>query len=584
LSVTVAEDSPAGITLTAVNSNANPLTYNIVSPATNGSLAGTGANRTYTPAPDFQGTDSFTYSVSDGVRTSNVSTVTINVTEVNDAPVAAGDDKSTDEDAPLSFAASDLTANDNAGAADEVGQTLTATNVSSSGDTHGTVELVGGQVTYTPAANYNGPASFTYEVCDNGTTSSVLDSKCATATVSVTVNSVNDQPVANDDSAATDEDTAVIVDVRANDTDADGDTLGVSNVGAATKGTTEITPDGKVRYTPNADANGTDSFTYTVSDGQNATGTATVNVTINSVNDAPVLSNVPASWTINELAAYSFTATATDVDEQQLTFSLVGAPAGATIDSAGQFSWTPTEEQGGTGAPYSFKVRVSDGIVTTDADITLTVNEVNQNPTLAAISNQTIYLGSALTFTAAGEDADLPAQSLTYSLTGTVPTGASITPAGVFSWMPSASQAGAVYSITARVTDNGSPNLYAEQTFTVGVAYTWTGVLSPINADGTSVFKLGRTIPVKFKLAGASTGITTAVAKVYIAKVNNNVVGEAVEADATGGSTDSNIFRYDPTTDQYIFNLDTKGLTPGTYQLQVDMGDGVVRTVTFGLN
>jgi hypothetical protein len=195
--------------------------------------------------------------------------------------------------------------------------------------------------------------------------------------------------------------------------------------------------DGQVTYTPEADYHGPASFTYQVCDNGTTEGsadpkcaTATVNVTVESVNDAPTLAGVPSAATIDELSPYTFTAQANDVDLQTLTFSLVDAPAGATINpSTGQFDWTPSEAQGGTGSPYAFKVRVSDGVVNVDSDVTLTVTEVNQAPTLAPIGNKVVLLGGTLSFNASGADADLPAQTLTYSLTGAYPAGATINPA-----------------------------------------------------------------------------------------------------------------------------------------------------------
>jgi endonuclease G len=338
-------------------------------------------------------------------------------------------------------------------------------------------------------------------------------------------------------------------------------------------------------YTPAANFSGTDSFTFRVNDGQTNSNVSTVTINVTPVNDLPEVSGVPASATIDEGQAYSFTGSATDVDTPagSLSFSLEGAPEGAVINpGTGVFNWTPSETQGG--ASYSFSVRVSDGTGYTDAPVTINVNEVNQAPTLTAIDSKTVELGNTLSFQAAGSDADVPAQTLTYSLTGAVPSGASIDGStGVFSWTPAASQAGAIYSFNVRVTDSGSPNLYTEQPVQVAVAYTWTGALSPIRADGNSVFKLGSTVPVKFRLTGASAGISTAVARVYIAKLTNNVAGTETEAVATGNSSTGNLFRYDG-EGQYIFNLNTKGMTPGTYQLRIDTGDGVIRIITFGLN
>ncbi|HYE13182.1 MAG TPA: DNA/RNA non-specific endonuclease, partial [Pyrinomonadaceae bacterium] len=483
------EDTPAAINLDAVSPNNNPLTYVIVSGPAHGTLTGDGENVTYTPQGDYHGDDSFTFKVNDGLRDSNISKVEISVTPVNDAPAASDDFKTTQEDTPLAFAAGDLTSNDGAGAADESGQTLSVASVTATADTHGSVSLAAGQVTYTPDADYNGPASFTYKVCDDGTTSGSPDSKCATGTVFVTVESVNDKPT---------------------------------------------------------------------------------------------LVNVPASATVNELAAYTFTAQAADVDGQALTFSLVGAPDGAAIDGAtGVFTWSPTEAQGGTGSPYDFKVRVSDGEAVAEATASITVNEVNQAPVLSAIADQTVIVGGTLVFAASATDGDAPAQALTYSLVG-APAGASINSStGVVTWAPTLAQAGQVHTFGVRVTDDGSPALSDEKAVRVGVGHTWSGVLQPVNADGSSVFKLGRTVPVKFALTGQSAGITNAVARLYVAKVTNDVTGTEEEADSTSNATEGNLFRY--SDGEYVFNLSTSGLSAGTYQLRIDMGDGVLRTVRISL-
>jgi hypothetical protein len=185
-----------------------------------------------------------------------------------------------------------------------------------------------------------------------------------------------------------------------------------------------------------------------------------------------------------------------------------------------------------------------------------------------------------LSFTAVGSDFDLPPQTLAYTLTGSVPGGAAINPStGAFSWTPTAAQGGHVYTLTVRVTDEGSPNLYVEQQFTVGAAYTWSNLLAPVQAGG--VYKAGRTIPIKFQLTGASAGVTDAVISLLVYKVNDNVLGDAVDVESTSAATTGNLFRYD--NGYYVFNLNTSGLTAGTYQLQIDMGDGVMRAVNISL-
>jgi endonuclease G len=388
----------------------------------------------------------------------------------------------------------------------------------------------------------------------------------------------NTAPVANGQTVVTTEDTAKQITLSASDFNVNN-VLSYSVVDGPQHGS--LSGSGStLTYTPNGDYNGPDSFTFKVNDGGKDSNTATVTINVTPVNDAPVLTGVPASATIDELVAYTFTAAASDVDGQTPSFSLVGQPAGASIDSStGVFTWTPTEEQGGTGALYSFTVRATDGETTTDAVITLTVNEVNQNPTLAAIGNKTVILGNTLTFTAAGADADVPTQTLKYSLIG-APAGATINEdTGAFSWTPTAAQVGAVYSFNVSVTD--SLGGHTEQPVSVGVGYSWSGVLPPVQDGG--VYKLGRTLPLKFQLTGASAGLTNAVATLWVAKISDGVAGTEVEAGSTSAATSGNLFRYDASAGQYIFNWNTSGLGPGTYQLRIDLGDGVLRTVTVGL-
>ena len=281
--VSVSEDGSQSFTLD-VASTGSSLTYTITSSPAHGTLSGSDGSRTYTPAPDFNGTDSFTYTVSNSSGTSNTAKVTISVLEVNDTPTATDDSKSTNEDTALTFAASDLTANDAAGPANESGQTLNVTSVTSTADTHGVVSLSSGQVSYTPDANYNGPASFSYQVCDNGVTGGLSDSKCASATVNLVINSVNDNPSAAIVSPATGvEGTAINVSGSASDVDAgESFTFGWS-----------VTKDGSLyasgvgsafSFTP--DDNATYVVTLTAGDAHGGFGTASSSISVTNADPA----------------------------------------------------------------------------------------------------------------------------------------------------------------------------------------------------------------------------------------------------------------------------------------------------------
>ncbi len=115
------------------------------------------------------------------------------------------------------------------------------------------------------------------------------------------------------------------------------------------------------------------------------------------------------------------------------------------------------------------------------------------------------------------------------------------------------------------------------------VTAAWSNVLQPVNADGSSIFKLGSTVPVKFQLTGASAAITNPSARLYLQRVGAGATGTVLEAISTSNATTGNLFRYDATSGQYIFNLGTKTLSTGTYKLRIDLGDGVLHTVNITL-
>src|SRR5262249_4376768 len=167
---------------------------------------------------------------------------------------------------------------------DADGDTLTVTDHTD--PSHGNLSInTDGSFTYTPDANYNGSDSFDYTIDDGH---GAADS----ATVSITINPVEDAPDASDDSYTLDEDTILSVTapgLLANDYDADGDTITVTSHTAASHGSLSVDSDGSFDYTPDPDYNGSDSFSYTIDDGHGGTDTATVTFTINPVNDPPVV-------------------------------------------------------------------------------------------------------------------------------------------------------------------------------------------------------------------------------------------------------------------------------------------------------
>ncbi|MEL6401536.1 MAG: Ig-like domain-containing protein, partial [Cyanobacteria bacterium J06626_4] len=270
---TTDEDVPVIISVLTndTDADADALSVTAVGTATNGTVTiNEDGTVTYTPTTGFSGEDSFTYTISDGLEEVTAS-VAVTVNNVNEAPVAVEDTATTDEDVPVVI---NVLTNDTDADADIL--TVTAVGAATNGEA---VINEDGTVTYTPTTGFSGEDSFTYTVSDGEAET--------TGTVAVTVNNVNEAPVAVDDTITTDEDVAIDVPVLSNDTDADGDTLTVTAVGTATNGEAVINEDGTVTYTPTTGFSGEDTFTYTVSDGEAET-TGNVAVTVNNVNEAPV--------------------------------------------------------------------------------------------------------------------------------------------------------------------------------------------------------------------------------------------------------------------------------------------------------
>ena len=264
---------------------------------TYGTVSVNGTVITYTPNANWNGMDSFIYTVTDTLGATASATVTMTVTAVNDTPTPVNDTVSTNEDTTLVIDAlandTDVDTDKTLNASPQAPLTLQSVGAAS----HGTTSIDKGKITYQPAADYNGPDSFTYTVTDGTLT--------AAATVGVTVVQQNDPPEAVDDTASTPDEDPVTIDVLANDTDVDTD--GTKNFGdpharsdfALTEVTTPghgtaVILNGEIVYTPEDRFAGSDSFGYTMTDGHGETSSATVNVTVLSVNDPPATPVVSA--------------------------------------------------------------------------------------------------------------------------------------------------------------------------------------------------------------------------------------------------------------------------------------------------
>ena len=319
----------------------------------------------YIPTVNYNGTDNFTYSVIDADGDKSIATVTMNITAVNDAPQAADDVKSTNEDTPTTISVLSNDTDVDGDAITVIGVTIPA---------NGTAVMNGdGTITYTPIANYHGQDTFDYTISDGSVTS--------TATVTVTVTAVNDAPQATNDSKITNEDTPTTISVLSNDTDVDVDALTVITTTSPSHGNAVVNADGTITYTPTANFHGSDTFDYTISDGNGGTSIATVTITVASVNNTPLAANDVA--TTNEDVPMTITVLSNDTDGDGDVLSVIGVTpplnGGAVVNINGTITYTPNPNFNGTD---TFKYKVTDGNGgTSTATVTIIVNSVNDAPT-----------------------------------------------------------------------------------------------------------------------------------------------------------------------------------------------------------
>lgn len=393
-----------------------------VSGPTNGTLVlNTNGSFTYTPNAGFGGTDSFTYSLSDGTGTAN-DTATVSLF-VNGSPVARNDAFSVNEGGVLS---GNVLSNNGSGLdSDPNGDGLTVSSTPVASPTKGALVLnSNGTFTYTPNAGFSGSDSFQYAVSDGASSS--------TGTVSITVNRANDNPIARDDTLATDEDTTLSGNVLADngngaDSDSDGGSLSVSVLTTTSSGVLNLNPNGSFSYTPNQDFFGLDSFDYSLSDGQGGGDVGTATITVRPVNDPPVAKNDQFSGNANTTLAGNVlsnngSGADSDVDSASLTVNttpVTGPTRGSLVlNSNGSFTYTPNAGFDGTD---SFQYRVTDGALSDTATVTLNIAPPPNVPPVAKddvfrVDEDSTASGNVLGDNGSGADTDANGDGLMVSL------------------------------------------------------------------------------------------------------------------------------------------------------------------------
>ncbi len=422
---------------------------------------------TYLSDLNYSGTDEFTYHASDGVVDSGVVTVTIMINPVNDAPVALADTASTDEDTALTVAAPGVLGNDS----DVEGDTLTA--VLDTPPASGSLTLNGdGSYEFIPAANSTGDVTFSYHAEDATDSSSIV-------TVTITINPINDAPVALADTASTDEDTTLAVaapGVLGNDSDVEGDTLTAMLDTPPASGSLTLNTDGSYEFIPAANSTGDVTFSYHAEDATTSSSIVTVTITINPINDAPVALADTASTdedTTLAVAAPGVLGNDSDVEGDTLTAVLDTPPASGslTLNTDGSYEFIPAANSTGdvTFSYHAEDATTSSSIVT----VTITVNPINDAPVALADTASTDE-DTTLTVAAPGvlgNDSDVDGDTLTAVL-DTPPASGSLTlnTDGSYEFIPAANSTGDV-----------TFSYHAEDATTSSSIVTVTITINPVN-------------------------------------------------------------------------------------------------------
>ncbi|WP_462182869.1 Ig-like domain-containing protein [Pseudoalteromonas maricaloris] len=438
----------------------------------------------YTPNENENKEDRFKYVIADndGAQ-SNEAEVSVNIGAINDRPKANNDKTSTKEDEAVTLA---VLSNDS----DVEDESLSPARVTlqDEGDYELATVAVGdeGVLTITPKQDKNGLLTFTYTVADSE------DLRSEPATVEVTITPVNDAPVAKDNpTQQLSEDGSLEINVLGNDFDVDSELkpTSVTVVQQPENGTAKVTAQGAILYTPNENYFGDDELTYTVEDAEGlVSNQAKVTITIESVNDAPVISGTP-SQSVNEDQAYRFIPVASDVDKDALTFSIENQPSWASFDdTTGALTGTPTEGQDGNYA--GIVISVTDGKTTTSLDaFNIIVNAVNDAPVISGTPALNVKQDEPYRFAPSASDID--SESLTFTITNKPSWAEFSTDSGLLSGTPTRDDIGTYRGIVVSVSDgllSDSLATFTLEVLAVNAAPIANNMQQTVKEDGTTSF------------------------------------------------------------------------------------------------
>ena len=471
---TTNEDTAVNDSVAGNDSDADDtFSFNQLTDPTNGSVVfGSDGSFTYTPNADFSGTDTFDYEIVDADGASSVSTVTITISSVNDAPVV---DSNIDDQTNLD---SDTVSVDvSSHFSDIEGDTLTFT---ANGLPPGLmIDSVTGEITGTLDADASQPGTYSVSVIANdGNGGSVTETFVWTVT--------NPVPVALDDNFATDEDVSFSGSVTGNDSDADADTLVYNQTSDPANGTVVWSNDGTFVYTPNSDFAGTDTFTYELVDSDGAVSQAVVTIVVAEINDAPVVDTAlpDRSNFDSDNVSIDISSNFSDIDGDILTYSVTGLPTGLAIDSATGLITGTIDSSASQNGPYTVSVTVDDG---NGGTVTESFTWSVANPAPNAVNDAvTTTEDTAVSGDASTNDSDPDSDTVVYNQL-TNPTNGSLVwnNDGTFTYTPNTNFTG-IDSFNYETVDADGASSVATVTISVGNVNDPPTIDSPI-ADQTNL-------------------------------------------------------------------------------------------------
>ncbi|MFN9114555.1 MAG: tandem-95 repeat protein, partial [Bacteroidota bacterium] len=327
----------------------------------------------YIPNPNYHGLDSFQYEVCDNGTPilCDSAWVRININPINDGPNAMDDTASVNEDDSVTI---NVRLNDT-----DIDGTLNNPSIRTTPSNGSVVVNTDGTIKYIPNPNYHGLDSFQYEVCDNGTP--VL---CDSAWVRININPINDGPNAMDDTASVNEDDSVTINVRLNDTDIDGTLNNPSIRTTPSNGTVVVNTDGTIKYIPNPNYHGLDSFQYEVCDNGTPVlcDSAWVRININPINDGPNAMDDTASVNEDDSVTINVRLNDTDIDGTLNNPSIRTTPSNGTVvvNTDGTIKYIPNQNYHGLD---SFQYEVCDNgtpVLCDSAWVRININPINDGP------------------------------------------------------------------------------------------------------------------------------------------------------------------------------------------------------------